>query len=86
MVDYKILKLLSHLLEVSVLHIHAALESCEQFNGCPQDLMHRLRKAPGYIQEHTYAMGWIHMLVLLASNVMPAIIAEAFIMARMLLI
>ena len=57
----KILKPLSHPLEAYVLHIHAALGSCGQLSGFPQDLMHRLCKAPRWIQEHTYAMEWIYI-------------------------
>ena len=58
MVGHKISELLSHPLEVSVLHIHAALKSCGQLNGFSQDLMHRFCGAPWWIQEHNihYAM------------------------------
>ena len=85
MVGPKILKILSNPLEVSVLHIHAALESYGQQSDFPQYLVHRFCKAARCIQEHTYAMEWIYKLVLHASNVMSAIIAETSIIASILL-
>ena len=47
--------------------------------------MHGLHRHLHAFKDITYTMGWIYMLALHAGHAMPAIIADTFIVANMLL-